>query len=541
MFADIPSDVAGYFKPEMPLGPTKGENIKSSAAAAFLLRLENAAFAGIATRASVLIGRRGAGKSVLLRSFTNSYEIASHVEAYLHEADIRRLIRSQNEFTQKYDIVLTLDKPDEATSVVKEIVQEGLFTPEHAARIWEERLWTHVLRALVLDKKLWPRLQPQRRQLLGLLDKTGLFDRRHQPDLAALIKAAQEEVSTSSLVDFAKDCVHDHDIQILAIIDSMEEYDVQNPAMVRAIGGLLQLVGSLTSPANGSVHIKISLPSEIYPLIAESSNIGKYYINSELIRWQPVELMRILAHRYLTGLHFLNYPAFNDLWIKYNKSLFKDRDRLRAFWDECFGSHLTNEAGHPESAILFILRHTQLLPRQLINFVQALIKRSFDSTGSYERLDPTLLADRELITNAADYIQKEVAFGYKYVYPKTVDVWRMILPRCDVITSYGELQSRYTNSSVRGLGHEYCMAFHNFIRAMVEMGVFGIVVDDHSSDRYIKAAFEYNRGTEIALDEGTKLAMHPVFSARHMTDPAKRAAPGRAILPIGSFDGLEDS
>lgn len=533
---EVPHTIGTYFDDDNPLGPVAAEYISDKEVAAYLLSLENESYAELFQGASVLFGRKGAGKSSVLNSFTFPSAIRSQIALTLDHVPPSKVLRTAGEFHKAYAVIVKIDAAREISKVYNDVKQDSLRLPELAAEAWNKRLWLNVVRAAAMRPDLIEDLEsPLRMSLVRIAstlqrltdsDSEGSYF-EHWLDMGELpIK------NIDRLVAELRGAFRAKGFKVLFLIDTMEEYDlVFDDALRTTVGGLLYLSGR-KDPA---VSYKLAFPYEIYDAVRLEGNSEKYALQSTVLRWTPAELVRIVTRRMLLCLYLFE----NDELSKIISSIRHKQDLRKAgfeFWNNMFGGEILNEVFHHEPPLFYVLRHTQLLPRQLINSLSRLVKMSKIKLRSFLHIDPEVVTD-SMKTSSNDLIGG-LESGFKFTYPGIGNVFESFLTRCDIIMEYSELHKIYSSSSLsRGQGHEYTQSFDAFVRAMLHVGVFG-VVRPSTSDRYIEAVFCYGDDTILRSFQGRTFAMHPAFSLMYK-DPDDRLNVRKAVLPVGTTDGLE--
>src|SRR5437899_1011206 len=116
------------------------------------------------------------------------------------------------------------------------------------------------------------------------------------------------------------------------------------------------------------------------------------------------------------------------------------RDGVRKFWRKFFPSQQTNKYGGQEDAMTYMLRHTQLLPRQLFRILQRVVHASHRRTGGYRLL--TADAVDESIVDMEPIIAGEIIQGFKYIYPHAEILGKAMFANFSTVFSYDDLENK---------------------------------------------------------------------------------------------------
>ncbi|HMG48682.1 MAG TPA: hypothetical protein VK614_14635 [Allosphingosinicella sp.] len=530
---EIPHSIGTYFDDDNPLGPVAAEYIGDREVAAYLITLENDAFGELFQGTPILFGRKGAGKSSIINSFQYAHGIKSQTALALDRTPKAVNPKSETDLRRDYDIIVKVDASREISHVHAQVRSSSLPLPELAAAAWTRRLWLNALSAVSVRPDLIDKFEPQLKQLLIKLSSM----------LSRLVSTDGDSHYFDEWLDLGKLSIPNadvllaelrkafeaHKLSVLFLIDTMEEYNLLfDDALKTTIGGLLYLVGR----HDKHIHYKVAFPYEIFDSVRLEGNPEKFILRSTTIRWTPTQLVHIVTRRMLLCLYLYDNESLAEILAegKYTEG----RRANFEFWGEIFGGEIVNEAHDPEPPLYYVLRHTQLLPRQLINSLSRLVKLSKTELRSFRHINPEVIEESMKISS--NDLVGGVESGFKHTYTGIGEVFETYLSRCDVVMTYGDMHKAYASSSVKR-GPEYTHSFYDFLRALLHMGVFGVIVGEGTT-KYIEAAFSYGDDTVMRAFQERSFAMHPAFSLLYK-QPDDRLKPGRAVLPLGSNEGLE--
>ena len=204
---------------------------------------------------------------------------------------------------------------------------------------------------------------------------------------------------------------------IIIAIDTFERYDRGNSAMMTVTASLVQCANSFNiAYANKGIHIKAFVSAEIFPYIKESAitNTTKFIRHPLYLRWRPKDLVRLISwrfYRYMTERKF-KLPNKKVDWDDFD-------DILNKMWYPFFGEKTTNLRGIEEASFPYILRHTQMRPRQLVILCNN-IARETVRNGKFP--DFTSVQINRAIASCEYDLADEVLNSYDLIYPRDSEI-----------------------------------------------------------------------------------------------------------------------
>jgi len=507
-----------YITKDEPFGPIDSGDIDSSDLKALLMLFEkhNWSYKNLHSRPSIIIGRRGSGKTHYLRSVF---------------------------FDQQYDYYVEIRTPRMLGQVVNAIqkMSTKVVFSEMVAELWDTILWIAVL----LEIRKHPILGPDELNVVnGYLDKVHVRKHdtvddalRNVADMLEEIVSKDESTSSGSLwstnklnLDDAKwivlQSLKTHGKRFAILMDSLDDFQLDIHSVERALQGLLKIVGSMNKPRD-LVDIRFCLPSELYHRFVKlSSNPNKDFRRALKLQWSASELVLIGAQRLMFYLA-LNYP---ELYRKYKDlDLTKRADALK-FFSAALPEKVTNHAGYPEETMSYILRHTQLLPRHFL----ILLNSIFKNPGVTSRLTPFPIYEERIINSVRqmeDFMVREIFVAFQLIHPTAEETCRRCLPELGHKFTMGDLHRVFTRHGKAVYGSDNLFDFQ---RMLLEIGAMGRVIPGKEQDVYIKGNFEYTVQHQLSLSQDDELCVHPLFSGIfHGSDKQERP-----VYPYGSV--LED-
>ena len=483
---------------QQPLGPIRHETImkRSGNGHHNTLIYETGLFHSVLDdNRPLIIGRRGSGKTAIVSALVARSSLEAH---HNHPGDIYVLIDSWSQLDQLVEKVGL----DARHSIGSDSDWSSLLA-ETVARHWARRLWMVIFDRLysycMEDDALRMALSPVVKYVEG---RDVVPNDREITDELLNTKFRQiREVVLTYLKDTGKQCV--------IVIDSLDEYPILAPRFRRLIAGMLKFVNDLNSDF-ANVRVVCCIPEEIEPFFAaQASNYLKDLAdpNVSRLRWRPIDLLRIVAERYraFLSLYCDNDNAFLD---KITRMDFARRRDLREFYLLVMPDTITNRLGRQEPAIAYILRHTQLLPREFLMIFDAAIVRSHKSNGSWRNIVA------EEIVRAVEIkepmLVNQVMQPYRTIYPELLRASQMMLPELSPICTLGDLD-RVKARFGKACEHETEYPLHT----LFEIGVIGYVDEQATgefNERYEYGRFHFNSVKPITFANGRKYCVHPIFS-----------------------------
>ncbi len=533
--SEVPERADVYFDEDNPLGPAAAEYIKDEQVAAYLVSLENEAFREIAQGAHILYGRKGAGKSSLLNSFLYPSRLKTSTRLSLENpATTQKSLPQSSDFFRNYDLIVPVDAAKEFSAVYGDVLKDNLPGTELAARHWEARLWLNAMftgcRRTDLVSKLSHDLREDLIKVAASISSALEYDSALDYLDSILLKSESYLLDYDMLAVRLRSEFIDRGLSIVFLIDSIENYNfLENANLKITVSGLLYLVSS----SNKNIRYKVAFPYEAVAEIKQQGNPEKLALASATINWKSIELIKIVSKRLLLGI-YLHNPNLFDETIRVSTVNGYGRIAYFKLWESVFGGDYVNEAHQEEPAFFYVLRHTQLLPRQLILALNKLMSLSRVGRTNYAFISLDVMADATKISCGA--LIAGVEAGFQHTYPKLNDAFDRFLPSCDIVTSYDELHRVYNTTSSKG-SEEYRSDFYYFMRFLLHVGAFGIVQPGLETERYVVASFVYDDETILRKFEGKTFAMHPAFSMFYK-DEYHRQQVGKAILPRATIEGL---
>ena len=173
--------------------------------------------------------------------------------------------------------------------------------------------------------------------------------------------------------------------------------------------------------------------------------------------------------------------------------------------------------------MLYVLRHTQLIPRQLF----LILNNVFAAIQHRENVAEIEL--RTGVQQAAHVVVSEIFGAYNHRHPRALRVCRRVLPNLPESFPFGELHIAFNRHAKRDYAE-----LEDFVEMLFEIGAIGKVVE--VSSRYIIGQFQYNYDGPLIPSAKDRLCVHPAF---RLMFPDKPGVATSRVWPIGVE--MEDS
>jgi hypothetical protein len=440
-------------------------------------------------RTYLIVGRRGTGKSSLAHYFTFQDQIPN-----------ARCI--------------DVDEPDIYKHVITRIAATAATTPEVAipriVRVWEYVIWALIFRELVDEDPVIAAACVVRDRdsaanivlrILKHLLSTFLNDERGE------LADDMESYFSSELIRKAQRAAVEvcQRRPLIVAIDSLEHYAITDEATMRAAAALVECASKFNRDyARPGIHVKVFLTAEVYPQLVETviSNPLKYIRNPLFLHWRPKDLIRLVCWK------LYHYMGDERRAAIRNGIDWEDFHAVCArFWKPFFGATLVNRYGQTEATFAYVLRHTQLRPRQVILLCNKMAEACNGETTC------TMSADVMLSTVRAQAVQlaSEVVNAYSSNYSNLGRIAEALVG-APVRFKGKQLDKLAPRTASLWPNQDYSPL--KFRTMVAELGIVGRVrkVDDRT--KLVEADFEYAVNQPLSLQVDDDCVVHPMFYER---------------------------
>jgi len=498
-----PAVLRELFTPSRPLGPLAAEGSMSLERLSVLFDGENDIVRTLNHDQTVIVGRKGSGKTTLLGS------------VLLHEpASTSFYLPSHQVFS----------------AIVSEIngLSDRVAFVEQVSKLWEFVLWGIAINHVYTTYKE-PRIRSFCADLnIGfsvpsdpyVLIQNMLSAIKHFPpkDWPIPEKISYKEIGGVSFLQAKKICsdvLAEHKARVYILLDSLEEYHFEYLNHAFAISGLLRCLGEFNEGPRTPVELRCCVPAEQYHVFMDiSTNPIKDFRDMHLLHWKAGELIQLSAKRYSTFLQCY-YEDFYRAEV--TKLDLDSRSDLERFWDLIFPNTMTNRLGVIEKSVAYILRHTQLLPRHLLLYLNYILSESIKNAKAAYHIDGKYIL--EGVLNAEHLVHSQILEAYKTPNRDLPRLCREILKGLKSKFSWDEFDAVVAKvpRGVRGAA-----SGTELMSTLTEIGAIGRLVGE--TDRYYTAVFEYMLPHKLVASPRDEFCIHPAFTLVHNVDTSYKGA-----------------
>jgi hypothetical protein len=300
---------------------------------------------------------------------------------------------------------------------------------------------------------------------------------------------------------------------IIVAIDSMEHFSIRDDAVMWATAALIQCASEFnTRYARRGVHLKVFLTDEVFPHLQENvvTNTAKHVRNPLFLHWRPKDLVRLVCWRFYKYLsdtpHHTALPKSVD-WDDFH-------DVESKMWTPFFGVTLRNRNHVTENTLPYVLRHTQMRPRQLIILCNE-IARLAERNREFPRFSSEVLI--QAVRQSEGSLADEVINAYSRIHP---EAGKIVAALSGVPMIFkGQLLDRVAKrTSSHWKVSEYSL--DQFRQIVAEMGIVGRQrggKDDRTG--ILEADFEFAMEDRLYIHEKDDCVIHPMFYRKLNTEP----------------------
>ena len=512
------STTQSYITRDEPFGPIDSTDIDPRDAESLekLFEQHNWIYKNMRYRPSIIMGRKGSGKTSYLRTvyFNKSYDHVTEIRTDHALTHISKVIQGTTKGALFTETLAELWKIIFWMCMLCEIQDSPILPEDIKTRVKEYLKRVNMLNLRSADEVLW--------KLAGIFDE--FVESNQQGGLSEILRLF-DHVVFNGTVQAVEDNLKDANKKVVILMDSLDDFQLDIPSVSDSLKGLLKFVGAMNKPRD-VVDVRLCLPTELYHRVMDvSSNPNKDFRRSINLQWTATELVLIGAQRLKLYLERY-YPDYLQRLLPLDIGVRADALRL---FHAVFPKTIQNQSGFQEETISYILRHTQLLPRHFLIFLNSIFKSEKYAQGSY----PFPLKEAKILAGVRDVesrIVKEIFVAFKLNYPTAEDVCRKSIPELAHTFSVGELHKVYTRHGKSVFQGDNLFEFH---RMLMEIGAIGKVMQGKATEMYIQGNFEYTVGREIPVNHDDEMCLHPLFSGVYGTDYSERP-----VYPYGT--GIDD-
>jgi hypothetical protein len=465
-----------------------------------------------------IIGRRGSGKtSLLLSTLLNPSNLVVH-------------LRSDGIYSR-------------VSAIVRELENRIVLTEEGVADIWRMLLWAPVSIRLTENTDdrdpageynlLWEELTPIRNAVRESVEQGSrqddvVLDRVTEKLLTSLttdrgILAADTLASRFHLytrpwvdcMDAARQLIAARETRAFVLIDSIENLGPRLPQLDLTLRGLFHLVGRQGIQSRRTdFRLQCCFPSELWPSLHRiSANPLKDFAHSILLQWTAGDLVHLADAR--LEEFFERNPQFAPRGVRPTTIL------------DLLPPRVTNRLGVSEAPLSYMLRHTQLLPRQFLQITNKALGRSLTERGNPFMQERDVVA---AVSEVESILCPEIFSAFSHIYPAARDICHTLIPFLPFRFDDDYLHERCNRAGIR---KRFSYDYPEIREMLTRLGILGRYIG--AEGFYDRALFEYSIDGSLNLAPEDTFCLHPLFvrecQSRDIRLPTGEARP---VYPSGT-------
>jgi hypothetical protein len=314
---------------------------------------------------------------------------------------------------------------------------------------------------------------------------------------------------------------------LIISIDTLERYDIRDNGLMCGLAALVQTAEDINfNFSSRGVHIKVFIAGEVFPHLHEVTiqNPAKSIRSPVHLLWRPRDLLRLICWRYVKSLTW-SRVAKHETFSKTNWD--QPNIVLSEVWNKYFGTNLINGRGKEEKTWPYVLRHTQMRPRQLIMLCNRIAEISKEE-GTFPAFSRDAVVNGVRATEVD--LAKEIISSYSLIYPKLPNIVDC-LKGMPMLFRGNELDKRSKETTAFWPDGYSLPQFRDLL---CEIGIVGLVRST-GRDGFVSADFSYSLSERLTITPGDTCVIHPMFYYRLSTDCSE----GIRVIPFSS-EGWSD-
>ncbi|MDQ3152619.1 MAG: hypothetical protein M3R63_13155 [Actinomycetota bacterium] len=292
---------------------------------------------------------------------------------------------------------------------------------------------------------------------------------------------------------------------VMIVMDNLEDLHARVFELEQVLAGLFHSVGLVINknPGNRPFGLQLCLPSELWDQVHRiSANPEKDFGGNYLtIYWTARELLHLAGTRYRLFMQTHHPHQLEALRCRISGTGEPDVALLRA----ALPPLIRNGLGIDEDPVAYLLRHTQLLPRHLIEILNSVFTAPMpDSVPWAVTEDAVRVGTR----TGEKMIVEGVFAAHRASFPFAPEALKRLANRLRVCFAARELRTVFNREGVTKVtGGD----FDDFVGMLLTLGVLGVKVDETA--RYNKVHFQYTFDSTLNVQEDVDdLCFHPLFT-----------------------------
>jgi hypothetical protein len=322
--------------------------------------------------------------------------------------------------------------------------------------------------------------------------------------------------------------------KLFVLMDSMESFHMELDRVQKALGGLFRFIGLQAASRSQGYEVRFCFPTELWHRLRSFSvNPVKDFQSQITIHWHSKELIRIAAQRFHLYLQ-LHHPEVLSETLPPGRYEPNRTDHALHLLEAVLPPRVQNRLGQTEKAIPYILRHTQLLPRQLMRLMNRIWERNKRLGNPPHAISPQAVV--EGVRNTEEELTGDILTAYSAVHPHARTCCERSIPQLPLHFPEGFLHRVFNEGGIKKMTG---LEFEEYRTAMVEIGCIGRVVQQ--TEQYITGEFEYTLPDRLFMSHDEDLCLHPLFTRAFSSRVIRTKNPNERIKPIYPLGASIDS
>lgn len=467
-----------------------------------------------------MFGRRGSGKTALIKMFDFEINNGLHEERYNYS----RIIYQEDTFfrlTLELRPFFSFHSDQELTHVLKEKLIWAIYTTAMIAVTKASKSINPKLvniRKYLADENL---IESENSHIVStpIAKAAAIFSQSIEMATASeswlqnaalshalrQLDSPQYNEALNSLVGYLKEKKH----HCLVMIDSQELYRLGDAISECAVSALIDAVLQIFNRySTYRILAKAAFPSEMVPHL-RPANRGKMADKEHFIFWKHGDLVRLISKRYCQVLNEQNSKEKIEDGI-----VQKDCEQIKnhqAFVYKFIPKHTNAFCNIEFDTLAYIISHTQKKPREVISLFNVILSMAKENKIPFTQLTSDSI--REGTNVRVDDLSKGVIDMYRNIFKHADTIIKKTFNNSESIMTYGDMHRKLHEAS--SFFQAEGMDRMDIERLFAESGVIGVVEGFHKykdTDKFTcEANFEYQIKNVMTLQTNHILAIHPMF------------------------------
>lgn len=474
-----------------------------------------------------ICGRRGTGKSAIVINLMNNgdYQYKDTVEGpEFYQQFVRSMQSTDLEDLDPKYLFETIWRHLIISTAMNAVITKKYKSGYSYISVNDSPIYEYLKKIEFLGKKplsMWQRtIKALKATIKGYGNKPDFLSRL-MSEVSGLLENEDFNIAEASLLKHLNNSG-----RCLIIIDTILDYFNKENLFKSCVVGLINAVLSLTCGRyTENLEVKCCIPGELYPQIEmwEKSKVKDHLVPLE---WSTKDLLRMISKRMFYHMVLEKIESEERFtiieWNNYNTV-------IRTVWDRFFPNSIRNMRNQKEQTHVYILRHTQHTPREIIRIVNSIFSEITTSDIGAD-LDSRII--RRAIVKGVHQscidTADELIGSNQFIIPNLRQIISTSFQGKPKVMHISDARKWVSNSKKYWkLNNSKYMEEDLVIHDLFSIGFLGSV-DGYKAKGYaLKTIFSYTGGN-LGLSKDCYLAIHPLF---HDTFNINRTVNNKFIYP----------